>query len=136
WRRDGEPATGLDEWAGLAALRAAIAGHLRALQGLDFTARHVVITAGPVDALQLIPRALGARDAQIWVEDPGHVGARQALLREGLKVIPVPVDAEGLDVAAGRRLAPGARFALVTPSRQFPSGAALSLSRRIALIDW
>lgn len=136
WRRDGQSATGFEDWAGLPSLRAAIAGYLRALQGLDFTAEQVVITAGAADALQLITSALGARGAQIWVEDPGHVGARQALQREGLKVTPVPVDSEGLDVAAGRRLAPKARFALVTPSRQFPSGAALSLSRRIALIDW
>ncbi|WP_436053821.1 aminotransferase class I/II-fold pyridoxal phosphate-dependent enzyme [Phenylobacterium sp. LjRoot225] len=88
------------------------------------------------DAFHRIGRALGSRGAQVWVEDPGHVGARRILQREGLKVAPVPVDAEGLDVAAGRRLAPRARFALVTPSRQFPSGAALSLSRRVALIDW
>jgi GntR family transcriptional regulator/MocR family aminotransferase len=136
WRRDGRSATGFDDWAGLASLRTAVAGHLRALQGLDCTAEQVVITAGNADALQLITRALGPRGAQIWVEDPGHVGARQTLLREGLKVTPVPVDAEGLDVAAGRRLAPRARFALVTPSRQFPLGAPLSLSRRVALIDW
>lgn len=136
WRRDGEAATGFDEWAGLASLRTAIAGYLRALQGLDCTAEHVVITAGAADSLQLITRALGSRGAQIWVEDPGHVGARQTLQREGLEVTPAPVDAEGLDVAAARRLAPRARFALVTPSRQFPSGAPLSLSRRVALIDW
>lgn len=136
WRRDGAAAASFEDWAGLASLRAAIAGYLRGLQGLDCTAEQVVITGGNADALQLITRALGARGAQIWVEDPGHVGARQTLQREGLKVTPVPVDSEGLDVAAGRRLAPRARFALVTPSRQFPSGAPLSLSRRIALIDW
>jgi GntR family transcriptional regulator/MocR family aminotransferase len=136
WRLDGQAAVGLDQWAGLASLRAAIAEHLRALQGLECTSEHVAITAGNADALQIITRALTSRDAQIWVEDPGHVGARRTLAREGLKVVPVPVDAEGLDITVGRRLAPRARFALVTPSRQFPSGVPLSLSRRTALIDW
>jgi GntR family transcriptional regulator/MocR family aminotransferase len=136
WRREGEAAAGFDDWAGLPSLRTAIAGYLRALQGLDCTAEHVLVTGGNADALQLITRALGSPGARIWVEDPGHVGARQTLRREGLAVVPVPVDAEGLDVAAGRRLAPEARFALVTPSRQFPSGAPLSLPRRVALIDW
>ncbi|CAN5160027.1 PLP-dependent aminotransferase family protein [soil metagenome] len=136
WRREGEAAAGFDDWPGLPSLRTAIAGYLRALQGLDCTAEHVLVTAGNADALQLITRALGSPGARIWVEDPGHVGARQTLRREGLAVVPVPVDAEGLDVAAGRRLAPEARFALVTPSRQFPSGAPLSLQRRVALIDW
>ncbi len=136
WRREAEAAIGFGHWAGLPSLRAAIAGHLRALQGLDCTAEHVIVTGGTGDALQLITRALGSKGAQIWVEDPGHVGARRALSREGLDVVPVPVDAEGLNVAAGRRMAPRARFALVTPSRQFPSGAPLSLPRRVALIDW
>lgn len=136
WRREGEAAVGFDHWAGLPSLRSAIAGHLRALQGLDCTAEHVLVTGGTGDALQVITRALGAKGAQIWVEDPGHIGGRRALAREGLDVVPVPVDAEGLNVVAGRRLAPRARFALVTPSRQFPSGAPLSLPRRVALIDW
>jgi GntR family transcriptional regulator/MocR family aminotransferase len=136
WRRDARQAVSFDGWAGLASLRTAIAGHLRALQDLECTADEIIVTAGSGDALQLITRALGSPGAQVWVEDPGHIGARDTLHREGLKVIPVPVDSEGLDVEAGRRLAPRARFALVTPSRQFPSGAPLSLPRRIALIDW
>ncbi|MDR3511158.1 MAG: PLP-dependent aminotransferase family protein [Caulobacteraceae bacterium] len=136
WRRDGAAAIGPDQWSGLRSLRAAIAGHVRALQGLDVTAEQVAVTAGVGDALQLIARALVPRGAEVWVEDPGHIGARHALAREGLRVVPVPVDAEGIDVAAGRWLAPHARLALVTPQRQFPSGAPLSLPRRIALIDW
>lgn len=136
WRLEGEAATGIDQWAGLRSLRAAIAEYVRALHGLDCSAEQVLITAGNADALQLIARTLGPPGAQIWVEDPGHVGARRALAREGLKIAAVPVDHEGLDVSAGRRLAPQARFALVTPSRQFPTGVPLSLSRRTALIDW
>lgn len=136
WRREAEAAIGFDHWAGLPSLRAAIAGHLHALQGLNCTAEHILVTGGTGDALQIITRALGSPGAQIWVEDPGHVGARRTLSREGLDVVPVPVDSQGLKVSIGRRLAPNARFALVTPSRQFPSGAPLSLPRRVALIDW
>jgi len=136
WRRQGAAAAGFEDWAGLRSLRAAIASYLRGLQGLDLGPDQVVITAGAADGLQLIARALGAPGDQVWVEDPGHVGARQVLRREGLAVTPVPVDSQGLDILAGRRLAPRARFALVTPARQFPSGAPLSLSRRVALIDW
>lgn len=136
WRRDGAAAIGPEAWSGLPSLRAAIAGHVRALQGLDVSAEQVAVTAGAGDALQLIARALLPRGAEVWVEDPGHIGARQVLAREGLRLVAVPVDAEGIDVAAGRRLAPHAQLALVTPQRQFPSGAPLSLARRVALIDW
>ena len=151
WKRDAAAALAFDPWAGLPSLRAAVAGHLRALQGLDYAPDQVVITAGNADALGLIARALPRRPAdaartdalpgesgieQAWVEDPGHNGARRALARAGLTPVPVPVDAEGLDVAAGRARAPDARLALVTPARQFPMGAPLSLPRRLALMDW
>ena len=81
-------------------------------------------------------RSAGLSGEQVWIEDPGYNGARHSFDRLGMKVRPVPVDAEGLDVAAGRRLAAGARLALVTPSRQFPLGMPMSLPRRLALIDW
>ena len=50
--------------------------------------------------------------------------------------MPVPSDAEGLDVAAGIRLAPQARLALVAPSHATPLGGALPVGRRLALLDW
>lgn len=141
WKHDAGAALAFDEWAGLLSLRAAIAGHLRALQGLDYTPDQIIVTGGNADALSLIARAIGGGQsgggkAEAWVEDPGHIGARHALTRAGLSVVPVPVDAEGLDVAAGRERSPHARLALVTPARQFPMGAPLSLRRRLALMDW
>src|SRR6202008_1106171 len=48
----------------------------------------------------------------------------------------VPVDAEGLDVEAGIRMAPKARVAFVTPSHQYPLGMPLSMARRKALLAW
>ena len=48
----------------------------------------------------------------------------------------VPVDQDGLDVAAGIRKARDARMAIVTPSHQFPLGVPMSLPRRQALLAW
>jgi GntR family transcriptional regulator/MocR family aminotransferase len=53
-----------------------------------------------------------------------------------MTLTPVPVDKEGLQVATGEQLAPNARFAVVTPSHQSPTGVALSLPRRLALLAW
>jgi GntR family transcriptional regulator/MocR family aminotransferase len=72
----------------------------------------------------------------VWVEDPGYLGARGALLAAGARLVPVPVDGEGLVVEAGRQVAPAARLAVVTPSHQFPTGVTMSLNRRLALLDW
>jgi GntR family transcriptional regulator/MocR family aminotransferase len=85
--------------------------------------------------MSLIARSIN-RPASAWVEDPGYVATIRILEREGLRVVRVPVDAEGLDVAAGERLAPDAALALVTATRQFPLGMPLSLNRRLALLDW
>lgn len=137
WREDGASAlTGA--WAGSPQLRAAIAAHIHAMKGVDYGPDQVLITSGAEDALQLIVRALlrGDPGATAWVEDPGHNGARRVLSREGLTLAAVAVDGEGLDVEAGRRDAPRARLALVTPSRQFPLGMPLSLRRRLTLIAW
>jgi GntR family transcriptional regulator / MocR family aminotransferase len=58
------------------------------------------------------------------------------LLLANARPRPVPVDAHGLVVAAGRRAAPKARAAFVTPSHQFPTGVALSMARRLELLAW
>ena len=65
----------------------------------------------------------------VWTEDPGYLGARGALLAAGARLVPVPVDAEGIDVEAGLRLCPQAKLASVTPSHQFPTGVTMSIGR-------
>lgn len=71
-----------------------------------------------------------------WMEEPGYPPARSALVAAGARIVPVPVDEEGLDVAAGDRRAGDARLAYVTPSHQFPLGVPMSLPRRLALLKW
>src|SRR5258706_4448556 len=53
----------------------------------------------------------------------------------GARLVPVPVDTEGLDVAAGLKMCRRARIALVTPSHQYPLGATPTASRRLQLLD-
>jgi GntR family transcriptional regulator/MocR family aminotransferase len=58
------------------------------------------------------------------------------LLAAGARLVPVPVDDQGLSVVAGRKLEPTARLACVSPSHQYPLGVTMSLERRLALLDW
>jgi GntR family transcriptional regulator/MocR family aminotransferase len=48
----------------------------------------------------------------------------------------VPIDAEGLVTTALPEAAIEARLVYVTPSHQFPTGAIMSLVRRLALLQW
>jgi GntR family transcriptional regulator/MocR family aminotransferase len=72
----------------------------------------------------------------VWMEDPGYFGASIAFGTVGARIIPVPVDGQGLDVGAGVKMCPGAKGAYVTPAHQFPLGMTMSLERRMALLEW
>jgi GntR family transcriptional regulator/MocR family aminotransferase len=122
--------------AGHPPLREAIAGYLGAARAVACTAEQVFIVSGAQQALDLTVRVLIDTGDRVWVEEPGYPGLRGVLLAGGAELVPVPVDAEGLDVEAGRHLAARARMACVSPSHQYPLGATMSLARRLALLDW
>lgn len=122
--------------AGLPELRAAVAAYLSMSRGVRCTADRVVIVNSTQQALDLVSRLLLDAGDTMWFEDPGYRAARCAFAAAGARLVPVPVDAEGIDVAAGVARAPDARLAYVTPSHQYPLGVTLSLARRLALLEW
>jgi GntR family transcriptional regulator / MocR family aminotransferase len=117
-------------------LRRAIAEYVGAVRGVRCDPDQVIITAGTQPALDLIARMVLDPGDHAWIEDPGYPGTLFALRAAGAKIVPVPVDQEGLDVDWGRKRVPGAKLAYVTPANQFPLGVAMSLARRRALLDW
>jgi len=121
---------------GLLALRGEIAAHLAATRGLAVDPGCIVITAGTQQALRAAADLLLDPGDAAWVEDPGYIAGRGALLAAGAALAAVPSDTEGMDVAAGIRLAPEARLALVAPSHATPLGGPMPIARRLALLDW
>jgi GntR family transcriptional regulator/MocR family aminotransferase len=119
--------------AGHAGLRAAIARHVGVSRGVRADAAGIVITNGIQQAIDLIGRVLLDQGACAAVEDPGYPPPRLLLESLGARVVPVPVDKEGLVVDA---LPGDARLVYVSPSHQFPLGMAMSLRRRMALLAW
>lgn len=117
-------------------LREAIAAHIGITRGVHCSPEQIVVTAGSQGALDLVARVLLDPGDRAWVEDPGYLGARGALLSAGASLAPVPVDREGMMVEAGRQRYREARLAVVTPSHQFPTGVTMSLIRRLALLQW
>jgi GntR family transcriptional regulator / MocR family aminotransferase len=117
-------------------LRAAIAAYLGIARGIACHPSQVFVANGHAAALGLALSALRLDGCRAWVEDPGYASARAVLAQYGVTPFPVPVDAEGLDVAAGIACAPDAALAVVTPGQQAPLGMTLSLARRHALLDW
>jgi GntR family transcriptional regulator / MocR family aminotransferase len=95
-----------------------------------------MIVSGSQQALEVSARVLLDPGSRVWVEEPGYSLTRDVLAMAGCRLVPVPVDREGLDVAAGIKLCRKARAAFVTPSHQYPLGATMSASRRLQLLDW
>jgi GntR family transcriptional regulator/MocR family aminotransferase len=86
--------------------------------------------------MQLISHALLKTGDRVWIEDPGFPPTRKLMEQLQMAAVPVPVDAEGMIIADGLKLAPRARAAVVTPAHQSPLCVSLSLPRRLALLDW
>jgi GntR family transcriptional regulator/MocR family aminotransferase len=121
---------------GLLVLREQIAAHLAATRGLVADPGCIVVTGGTQQALRTAADLLLDPGDPVWIEDPGYIAGRGALLAAGAEIVPIPSDTEGIDVAAGVRIAPNARLALVAPSHATPLGGALPIGRRLALLDW
>jgi GntR family transcriptional regulator/MocR family aminotransferase len=116
--------------------RETIATYLRTARGVDCDARQIMVVSGSQQALDLSARVLLEAASPVWIEEPGYELMRDALALAGCRLIPVPVDAEGLDVAAGMKLCRQARAAYVTPSHQYPLGVTMSAARRFQLLEW
>jgi len=134
WRKARQQVLGYPEPQGFPPLRKAIAAHLRINRGIDCDWQQIFVLAGAQQAFQLIAATLIDPGEKVWFENPGAIGARNSLVVQGAELVPVPVDDNGLDVAAGLARAPDFRLAFVTPSHQQPLGAKLSLERRFALL--
>jgi GntR family transcriptional regulator/MocR family aminotransferase len=134
WRR--QPLLDYGEPGGYSALREAIADYVRLARGVRCLTEQVIITSGSQQGVDLAARVLLDPGDAVWMEDPGYTGARTALQASGARLVPLPVDADGLIVEEGERAAPRARLAYASPSHQFPLGVTMSASRRLALLRW
>ncbi|MDI7860607.1 PLP-dependent aminotransferase family protein [Rhizobiaceae bacterium n13] len=128
---------GYDDASGIPALREAILEHVSVTRGVLARPEQVLVvpsTRAAIDLLACLLLRPGQANGDVaWVEDPGYL-AGHALLRDaGARLVPVPCDAEGMDVTQAK--GPPPRLICVTPSHQYPTGSTLSLQRRLALLD-
>jgi GntR family transcriptional regulator/MocR family aminotransferase len=121
---------------GLEIFREAVCSYLRTSRAVRCDPGQIMIVSGSQQALDITARVLLDPDDAAWIEEPCYPLVRSLLLGSGCRPVPVPVDEEGLDVAAGTRLAPNARVAFVTPSHHYALGVTMSASRRFQLLEW
>lgn len=120
--------------AGHPDLQEAIAGHVARFRAVACKPEQIIIVNGSQQGLNLLAHLLFDRGDRVAVEDPGYPAARLALEAQGLDVSRIPVDHEGMIVDLLAAAGPH-RLVHVTPSHQDPTGATMSLARRLALLD-
>lgn len=135
-RRGGRRLLEYGEPGGHPALRAALAQMLSEVRGVPATAQQLVVTRGSQMALDLLARAVLRPGEAVAVESLGYRPAWEALRLAGAQLVPVPVDSDGLDVAALERLARKRRLraVYVTPHHQFPTTVTMGAGKRLALL--
>ncbi|MBF6615223.1 MocR-like pyridoxine biosynthesis transcription factor PdxR [Pollutimonas thiosulfatoxidans] len=128
--RDG---SGYREPGGDPSLRLAISRYLGFSRALVCSWQEVIVTQGAQQALDLLARVMIQPGDVVAVEDPCYPPARASFIAQGARVVPVPVDEQGLIV---ERLPGKARLVYVTPSHQFPLGMPMGVERRLQLLEW
>ncbi|MEP6729410.1 MAG: PLP-dependent aminotransferase family protein [bacterium] len=125
---------GYSDRHGSEVLRFALTEYLGRVRGVQCDAQHIVVTSGYEQGRYLVCRALRAAGAKrIAVEDPSY-NEWEAVRGAGLEMVPLPLDDDGIQLAALERA--DADAIMVTPSHQFPTGVVMSGERRMALLTW
>jgi len=118
-------------------LREAITHYLTRSRAVNCQPEQILISNGTQQALDLILRLLIEPGETIAIENPGYLSARIIFETQGANILPISVDNSGLIVQElANSTEKNIRLIYVTPSHQFPTGAILSLPRRLELLNW
>ena len=136
-RREGAKAFGYGITEGEPELRDFIASAARD-RDVAAEASNVLVSAGALQAIDLACRVYLRPGDVVVAESPAFANALSAFRNHGARVLEIPVDSEGLDVAEAarriRKLGVRPRMFFVVPNFQNPTGETLSLERREALL--
>ena len=122
-----------DQSAGYEPLRNEIAAYVSRSRAVRCTPEQVLIVNGSAQGIDLCARLLLEAGDEVAVENPGYHGAHRIFAGYGARLRPARIDENGIVIGD---LGKKARLVYVTPSHQFPTGVAMSLTRRLELIEW
>jgi GntR family transcriptional regulator/MocR family aminotransferase len=128
------------ETAGYAAMsghprfRRVLARHLAETRGVVADPEQIIVTSSARGGISLIVSALLSSGEETAIEEPGFRSAKAIFSAGGGRLVPIPVDAQGIDPSRAPSGC-GPRLIYTTPSHQYPTGALMALPRRLALIE-
>jgi 2-aminoadipate transaminase len=97
----------------------------------------IVVVAGSQQGLYLLARTLIEPGDLVAVESPTYLGAAQVFRAAGARLLPIPIDGDGMQVDLLQDLLPRRRPKLIytLPTFQNPSGNVMAMGRRLRLLD-
>jgi GntR family transcriptional regulator/MocR family aminotransferase len=126
---------GYGEFGGAVELREALAEHLGRVRAAAAEPDSILVTAGYQQGLRVFCQLVRGRGGRrVAIEDPGYPVAAWTVEAEGLELVPIPVDDDGIEVEHLAAADPDA--VVVTPAHSLPTGAVLAAERRLALVEW
>lgn len=118
-------------YQGYLGLRQSIAKHLAQFRGMRVDPGNIIIGAGTDFLYNLVIQLLG-RDRVYVTEEPGYHKIRKIYTAGGVRCVSATMDGQGI-ITDGLL---GAEVLHISPSHHFPTGQVMSMSRRVALLEW
>lgn len=136
WRHANTAMLQHNDPAGYRPLRQAIADYLQAARGVNAQADQIMITSGLQQGLKFVAESILSKSQSIILEDPGYPGLRKTAEYLPQKTLYTQVDEHGACTPAAAVDAHQPGLLLITPSRHYPLGVTMPVSRRLELLDW
>jgi GntR family transcriptional regulator/MocR family aminotransferase len=123
-----------DDPLGSLELRKSLRAYMWRSRGVRCDEHQIVVVNGSQQGIDLCARIFLNASDPVVVEDPGYILARHAFEAIGARVVPIPVDRDGMQTSLLKGVT--ANLAYVTPSHQYPLGGILPVARRHELLQW
>lgn len=137
WRYVKSSGLGYSQSSGMSELKNAICSYLNISRNIKCNPDQIVIVSGSLQSLYLIVNTLINKDDAVVVENPLFPNVHSIFKSSQATVIPLSLDAEGIDLASFSNSNSGQpKLIHVTPSNHYPLGVKMSLSRRLELLNW
>lgn len=126
---------GYDSLQGSSYLREVLASYLKSSRGLDCTPEQIIITVGAQQAVNIAIQVILNHGDEVYLENPGYIGMREAFKAHQCKITGIPVGKNGLDLQALPKK-PKGKILCVTPTHQYPMGGIMPLANRLNILQW
>jgi len=131
-RKRSDDILGYEHFAGHARLRQAIAEYIAVARGVACAPEQVIVVTGAQAGLDLATRILIDAGDDVWMEEPGYLGARSAFVGSGATVWPLRVGLDGWKLSDPRL--PRPRLVYLTPSCHWPLGTIMRMEERLQVL--